>query len=145
MNIHAVQIDTTSRRADLEYTDGRANAVTEDLGQFRPFVAAWDHAKADEVTARRDRLAAVSAAQLRGAEYPSIDELVVALWEFLVEGRTREETGVDAIEARRQAVKTAYPPNASAADLRRAYKTRTGDPSLDDPPAHKPRAGMLDR
>jgi len=42
----------------------------------------------------------------RQAEYPSIDELIVALWEGVVEERM---ASVTALEADRQAVKTKYP------------------------------------
>jgi hypothetical protein len=45
-------------------------------------------------------------ARKRLAEYPSIDELVVALWEGVVEERMQ---AVTALEAVRQAVKTKYP------------------------------------
>jgi len=42
----------------------------------------------------------------RAAEYPSLDELIVALWEGVVEERM---ASVTALEAARQAVKTKYP------------------------------------
>jgi hypothetical protein len=42
----------------------------------------------------------------RKAEYPSIDELVVALWEGVVEERM---AAVTSLEAKRQAVKLKYP------------------------------------
>ena len=42
----------------------------------------------------------------RKAEYPSIDELVVALWEGVVEERM---AAVTKLEAKRQAVKLKYP------------------------------------
>ena len=45
-------------------------------------------------------------ARNRQAEYPSIDELVVAMWEGVVEERM---TSVTALEGLRQAVKTKYP------------------------------------
>ncbi len=45
-------------------------------------------------------------ARKRKAEYPSIDELVVALWEGVVEERM---SAVTALEAVRQAVKTKHP------------------------------------
>jgi hypothetical protein len=45
-------------------------------------------------------------AHKREAEYPSIDELTVALWESVVEERM---SAVTALEAVRQAVKTKYP------------------------------------
>ena len=45
-------------------------------------------------------------ARNRQAEYPSIDELVVALWEGVVEERM---ASVTRLEGLRQAVKTRYP------------------------------------
>ena len=45
-------------------------------------------------------------ARKRLAEYPSIDELVVALWEGVVEERM---AAVTSLEGKRQAVKTKYP------------------------------------
>ena len=42
----------------------------------------------------------------RKAEYPSIDELIVALWENVVEERA---ASVIELETQRQAVKTKYP------------------------------------
>ena len=45
-------------------------------------------------------------ARQRKAEYPSIDELIVALWEGVVEERM---AAVTALEVSRQAVKDKYP------------------------------------
>jgi len=45
-------------------------------------------------------------ARNRQAEYPSTDELIVALWENVVEERA---SAVISLEADRQAVKTKYP------------------------------------
>ena len=45
-------------------------------------------------------------ARKRLAEYPSIDELIVALWEGVVEERM---AAVTSLEGKRQAVKTKYP------------------------------------
>ena len=45
-------------------------------------------------------------ARNRQAEYPSTDELIVALWENVVEERA---SAVVSLEADRQAVKTKYP------------------------------------
>ena len=42
----------------------------------------------------------------RKYEYPSVDDLIVALWENVVEGRTESAT---ALETLRQAVKSKYP------------------------------------
>ena len=42
----------------------------------------------------------------RSLEYPSIDELIVALWEGVVEERM---AAVTKLEAKRQAVKLKYP------------------------------------
>ena len=44
--------------------------------------------------------------ELRKSEYPSIDELVVALWEGVVEERM---AAVTKLEVQRQAVKAKYP------------------------------------
>ena len=44
--------------------------------------------------------------QLRKNEYPSINDLIVALWENVVEERA---SAVVSLEAKRQAVKTKYP------------------------------------
>jgi len=45
-------------------------------------------------------------AQKRIAEYPTLDEMIVALWEGVVEERMQAVTQV---EIKRQAVKTKYP------------------------------------
>ena len=45
-------------------------------------------------------------ARKREAEYPSVDELIVALWEGVVEERM---AAVTKLEAKRQAVKLKYP------------------------------------
>ena len=45
-------------------------------------------------------------ARNREAEYPSVDELIVALWEGVVEERM---AAVTKLEAKRQAVKLKYP------------------------------------
>ncbi len=45
-------------------------------------------------------------ARNREAEYPSVDELIVALWEGVVEERM---AAVTQLEAKRQAVKLKYP------------------------------------
>ena len=44
--------------------------------------------------------------QLRKNEYPSINDLIIALWENVVEERA---SAVVSLEAKRQAVKTKYP------------------------------------
>ena len=45
-------------------------------------------------------------ARNRKAEYPTMDELIVALWESVVEERMASVTSLEAV---RQAVKTKYP------------------------------------
>ena len=64
----------------------------------------------EECEAERVRLEAEYTAQEyarnRKAEYPSINELIVALWENVVEERA---ASVIELEAKRQAVKTKYP------------------------------------
>jgi len=43
---------------------------------------------------------------LRRAEYPSTDELIIALWEKVIEGRPESAT---ILQAKREAVKIKYP------------------------------------
>ena len=78
---------------DIEWLDG---------GQTQPTQA--------EIDAERERLQAEydsqEYARNRQAEYPSIDELIVALWEGVVEERM---ASVTALEGLRQAVKAKYP------------------------------------
>lgn len=70
--------------------------------QPQPSVSAIETAEA-EWQAEQD---ATQYQRDRQAKYPSIDELIVALWEGVVEERM---ASVTALEANRQAVKTKYP------------------------------------
>jgi len=66
-----------------------------------------DQAAVDTETARlQTEYDAQEYARNRQAEYPSLDDLIVALWEGVVEERM---ASVTALEALRQAVKTKYP------------------------------------
>ena len=66
-----------------------------------------DQAKVDAEVARLQAESdAQEYARNRQAEYPSIDELIVALWEGVVEERM---ASVTALEGLRQAVKDKYP------------------------------------
>ena len=78
------------------------------------YIAVWNSAspqptEAEIETAHSEWQAEYDAqeyARNRQAEYPSIDELIVALWEGVVEERM---ASVTALEELRQAVKTKYP------------------------------------
>ena len=59
-----------------------------------------------EVTKLQAEYDAQEYARNRKAEYPSIDDLIVALWENVVEERA---ASVIELEAKRQAIKTKYP------------------------------------
>lgn len=63
-----------------------------------------------EIDAEYARLSAaweaMDYARKRQAEYPSLDQLIVALWEDSVEGRN---TSVQALQALREAIKLKYP------------------------------------
>ena len=66
-----------------------------------------DQAKVDTEVARlQAEYDSQEYARNRQAEYPSIDELIVALWEGVVEERM---ASVTALEGLRQAVKDKYP------------------------------------
>jgi hypothetical protein len=45
----------------------------------------------------------------RKAEYPSVQELVVALWKHVVEGKDLKDSGATDLQAMREAVKSKYP------------------------------------
>lgn len=45
----------------------------------------------------------------RKLEYPKIEELVIAMWEKLIEKKTLDESGVKEIQAIREKIKTDYP------------------------------------
>ena len=78
------------------------------------YIAKWNSAspqptEAEIETARAEWQAEHNATQYqrnRKAEYPSIEELVVALWENVVEERA---ASVISLEATRQAIKNKYP------------------------------------
>jgi len=77
---------------DITWHDGNPNSIT--LEQIT--------AKQKEVKDAYDN----DHARKREVEYPSIDELIVALWEGVVEERM---AAVTKLEAKRQAVKLKYP------------------------------------
>jgi len=87
----------------LDNSDGQGAFIAEwKSSQPQPTVAEIESADA-EWQAEYDSQAY---ARDRQAEYPSIDELVVAMWEGVVEERM---ASVTRLEGLRQAVKTRYP------------------------------------
>ena len=81
ININGITRDCTSEE-EAKILQERANAVEEQANDPEAF------------------------ARKRQAEYPSIDELTVALWEGVVEERM---AAVTSLEGKRQAVKAKYP------------------------------------
>ena len=77
-------------------------------GEVIPFTPEEEIARDAEEAKAAEEKAALDADHTwkRKAEYPSIDELVVALWEGVVEERM---AAVTKLEAKRQAVKLKYP------------------------------------
>ena len=83
----------------IKIVDGVEVKLTDDeLSKIETAEAEWDAHLAEEAKTQYQRD--------RQAEYPSIDELIVALWEGVVEERM---ASVTALEGLRQAVKTKYP------------------------------------
>jgi len=72
--------------------------TSAELSEVEAREAEWDAHLAEEAKTQYQRD--------RQTEYPSIDELIVALWEGVVEERM---ASVTALEGLRQAVKTKYP------------------------------------
>jgi hypothetical protein len=79
-----------------------------------PFISEWKSAQPQPTvpeieaahTEWQSEFDAQAYARNRQAEYPSINDLIVALWENVVEERA---SAVVSLEADRQAVKTKYP------------------------------------
>jgi len=91
-----VALDSTAQVSvhgeEVIWHDGNPNGIT-----------------AEQITAKQAELQTAydnDHARKRKEEYPSIDELVVALWEGVVEERM---AAVTSLEGKRQAVKTKYP------------------------------------
>jgi hypothetical protein len=91
-----VALDSTAQVSvngnEVIWHDGNPNGIT-----------------AEQITAKQAELQTEydnDYARKRAAEYPSIDELTVALWEGVVEERM---AAVTSLEGKRQAVKTKYP------------------------------------
>jgi len=91
-----VALDSTAQVSahgdDVIWHDGNPNGIT-----------------AEQITVKQAELQDAydnDYARKRLEEYPSIDELVVALWEGVVEERM---AAVTSLEGKRQAVKTKYP------------------------------------
>jgi hypothetical protein len=82
--------------------DDTAGAMDKDGNQV-PIVQSDYEAEVARLQAEQD---ATQYQRDRLAEYPSIDELIVALWEGVVEERM---ASVTTLEGLRQAVKTKYP------------------------------------
>jgi len=47
----------------------------------------------------------------RKKEYPNMNDLIIALWEHIVESKSKDESGISEIENIRQSVKKRYPKN----------------------------------
>ena len=91
-----VALDSTAQVSvhgeDITWHDGNPNGIT-----------------AEQITEKQAELQTVydnDHARKRLAEYPSVNELVVALWEGVVEERMQ---AVTQLEIKRQAVKAKYP------------------------------------
>ena len=118
-------VDTTSgsgpRRlntAHPEYVDGKGWQRITKYGDELPKPA--DPQGVDEKAEGFDVNYADNYKLYRRQEYPSIDDITVALWEKTVEDRSEAAT---ALEKLRQAVKTKYPsPEKIAADKAEAEK-----------------------
>ncbi len=81
----------------------------EDLNQITWYDGNPNGITAEQITAKQAELQTAydnDYARKRLEEYPSVDELVVALWEGVVEERM---AAVTKLEGKRQAVKTKYP------------------------------------
>ena len=89
--------------------NAKVSVNAEDLDQIIWRAGTAEISKADIQAKMAELQTAYDAqeyARNRQAEYPSINDLIVALWENVVEERA---SAVVSLEAKRQAVKTKYP------------------------------------
>ncbi len=93
-----------------EYVDGKWKLITKYKEPAVPAEIIYQgtdkDAKNSDGVPTYDEFYADNYKSYRQSAYPSVDELMVALWEKEVEGRA---TDADALEVKRQAVKTKYP------------------------------------
>lgn len=97
---------------DASHEDGELldlETYTDEMGQERVRAVVNETRKTAKTTARDEADEASRVDRLRKPEYPSTDELVVALWEKVIENRP--EAAV-ALQAKREAVKAKYPKGA---------------------------------
>ena len=89
--------------------NAQVSVNTEDINQITWHDGNPNGITAEQITAKQAELQDAydnDHSRKRKAEYPSIDELVVALWEGVVEERM---AAVTKLEGQRQAVKAKYP------------------------------------
>ena len=103
MNIHILKaINAINPEAQASVSNNDISTLVWENGT-EPIPKEQVLSKQAELQAEYD---AQDYARNRQAEYPSLDDLIVALWEGVVEERM---ASVTALEALRQAVKTKYP------------------------------------
>ena len=89
--------------------NAQVSVNTEDINQITWHDGNPNGITAEQITAKQAELQDAydnDHSRKRKAEYPSIDELVVALWDGVVEERM---AAVTRLEGQRQAVKAKYP------------------------------------
>ena len=99
------------RKVDFTPIDGEIHLQDDGSGAY---IATWNAPEPQPTQAQLDAVdadanSAEALAIIHGnrkAEYPSLNDLIVALWENVVEERA---SAVISLEADRQAVKTKYP------------------------------------
>jgi hypothetical protein len=99
-DIHAIQWDDTS--GEIEYIDGRANTIITDISSynFETLFATEKQAIADaEAKAEADRVANMTYAEKREAEYPELGEQLDDIY----------HNGIDGWKTTIKAIKDKYP------------------------------------
>ena len=111
--VEEVSEGTGSQKANSpqpEYKDGKWKLITKYKEPTVPAEVIYQGTDKDAKNAdgvpTYDEFYADNYKSYRQSAYPSVDELMVALWEKEVEGRS---TDADALEVKRQEVKTKYP------------------------------------
>ena len=83
------------------------------ISRIEEFVLLKNYILRDEIETQilisQELLRRIPYSEKRKCEYPSIDLLVIAMWEHLVEKKTKKESGVTEIQYRRDHIKKKYP------------------------------------
>lgn len=105
---HTISGSAPSQNLEKNWEDG--NRYLRRIEDFKKLMAlinqevSEDNKEINQI--KFDRLPYITK---RKSEYPSIDEMVVAMWENLIEKQSKELSGIKELQKKRRATKEKYP------------------------------------